>query len=152
MRRVRHQHEISEPFAEIDGPEPREIALAIHVGIDEEEWFAPEKLERVGDAACGLEPLALARVVQAEPKAGAVAQALHDTLAEVRNVDDGVPDARAREALKMPGDERLAASLDERLGNRIGERTQPLAAPGGEKHRLHAASSSSSRTSGASAV
>ena len=58
----------------------------------------------------------------------------------------------AREALEVPDDKRLAASFDERLGHRIGEWAQPLAASSGQQHCLHAASSSSSRTRGASAV
>ena len=48
-----------------------------------------------------------------------------------------------REPLEVPGDERLAAGLDQRFRDRVGERPQPLAAAGGQEHRLHARSSSS---------
>jgi MurNAc alpha-1-phosphate uridylyltransferase len=152
MRRVGHEHEVRKPVAELDVHQPHEIAFAVHVGIHQQKRCAAQKLERIGDAARGLEALAFAGVVHAKPEARPVAQALDDALAQVRNIDDGVADPRTREALEMPDDKRLAASFDERLGHRIREWAQPLSAPGGQQHRLHASSSSSSRTSGASAV
>ena len=150
-RRVRHQHQVRELRAELDFQQAREVALAIDVRVDEQERLAAEQPERVGDAARGLEALALARIGNAQPEARAVADALDDALAEVRHVDHRVADPGARQALEVPGDERLAARLDQRLGDRVGERPQPLAAPGGEKHGLHA-SSSRSFVNGASAA
>ena len=105
--------------------------------------------ERLGDSAGGLQPLALARILHAQVKARAVADALHDAFAEMRNVDHRLAEAGACQALEVPGDERLAAGLDQRFRHRVGERPQPLAAARGEEHGLHS-SSSSSRASGAS--
>ena len=73
---------------------------------------------------------------------GAVAEVLLDLLAEVAETEDHPPDAVAAEQRKLVVDERLARQFDQRLGDRIGERTQPLAATRreqrdqGEKKRL----------------
>ncbi len=85
-------------------------------------------MERVGDGARYGLRIAYSREPQPLETAGGLAQ------------------ARA-----LLGDERLAACLDQRLGDGVGQGTQPLAAARREEHGLHS-SSSSSLASGASAA
>src|SRR6185436_7167443 len=125
------------------------ITFAVDVRVYQQERLSPEQRQRIGDAAGGFQALALARVAQAQPIAAAVAQPLDDALAEVRHVDHRLAKAGARQALEMPADQRLAAGLDQRFRDLVGDRAQPFAAARRQQHRLHA-SSSSSRASGAS--
>jgi hypothetical protein len=134
---------------QIHRAQPREIALAVHVGVHEQERRAAEQRARSGDAAGGFQPLPLTRVLHAKAEALAVADALDDALTQVRDIDHRLAEAGARQALEVPGDERLASRLDQRFRDGIGQRPQPLAAPRGEEHGLHS-SSSSRRASGAS--
>src|SRR5688572_4263748 len=85
--------------------------------------------------------------------ARAVADVREHLLGEVRDVDHRLAAAGGGQAAEVPVDERLAAGLHQRLRRALGERPQPLAASGGEDHRLHAAcSSSSNRASGPSSL
>ena len=140
-----------EASAEPDPPQAGKIRLAINVGIDQQEGLSAEQRARLGEAARGFERLRLARVGDAQAVARAVADALHDALGEVRHVDHGFAAAAPRQALEVPGEERLATRLDERLGNVVGQGTQPLPPARREDHGLHS-SSSRSLASGASAA
>ena len=108
---------MGQTIAEGNSSQPGEIAFAVHVGVDQQERFGSEKRQRVGDAAGGLQALALARVVQSQAVGATVAQPLDDALAEVRDVDDRFAKAGSRQALEVPADERLAAGLDQRFRN-----------------------------------
>ena len=92
----------------------------------------------------------LARVTRAQAEARTVADKVDDLIGKVRHIDDRFAAAGCGEALEMPGDERLAASLDQGLGKPVSQWTQALAASGAEQHGLHSATSSRSRASGAS--
>ena len=102
------------------------------------------------DSAGGLERLALARIGDAKAVALACADALYDALGEMRHVDHRLAIAGRREPLEVPGDERLAARLHHRLGDRVRERPQALATSSRKDHHPHP-SSSSNRFRGASA-
>jgi hypothetical protein len=150
VRRIANQHEMREPLAGRHAQQARQVDLAIDVAVHHQEGLRPEQPARQRHAARGLQRLRFARVGDAQAVARAVAEALDDALAEVRDVDHHLATAGRGEALQVPADQRLAAGLDERLGDAVGERAQPLAAPRGEDHRFHC-NSSSSRASGASA-
>ena len=141
---------MGEHAAERVGEQRPQRHFAIDVGVDEEKWRAAKKRQRGRDAACGLERLRLARIAHGEPETLAVGDVVDDLLREVRDVDYRLAATGRRQALEVPAHERLAADADQRLWRVLGERPQPLAAPGGKQHRFHAATSSSKRASGAS--
>jgi hypothetical protein len=57
---VLHQDEVREALAERESAQPREIDLAVDVGIDKEEVRLAQQGSGMRDAARGLERLALA--------------------------------------------------------------------------------------------
>ena len=81
--------------------------------------------------------------VQSETLAGA--DALDDLLAVPAEIDHDVFDARSPDAVEVPLEQALAADLDERFRDRVGQRAQPLAAARCEDHRDHDAPSNAGR-------
>ena len=73
----------------------------------------------------------------AHAEARAVAERRRDLRAAPGEVDDDVAEAAPRQRLQVMLDQRPAADLSNGLG--VGQRPHALAAPGGEDHRLHAA-------------
>ena len=111
--------------------------IAVDVGIDEQERLVAEEVARIGDAPGGFERLRLLRPGDCQAPVRAVAQNLDDQATQMRHVDHDVPEASCGEVFKMPDDQRLSAHFDERLGQRVGDGPQALAAPGGQDHYFH---------------
>src|SRR3989449_586775 len=107
IKGIGHQHQVAEPTGERMPQQFFELHFAIHVRIDEQERLIAEQRARLREAARGLERLRLARVGDAQARAGAVADALDDSLGEERHVDHGLPAAARRHPLEATGHERL---------------------------------------------
>ena len=60
VRRVGHEHEVREPFAERDPTQARKIDFAVHVAVDDQERVGAEQAARQRHTARGLERLGLA--------------------------------------------------------------------------------------------
>jgi hypothetical protein len=76
--------------------------------------------------------------VQRHAVLASVAEHVDEHVREMRRVDRDVAVARARERLDLVDDERLAGDLQQRLGQRVGERAHAIAAARGEDHRRRA--------------
>ena len=99
----------------------------------------PSSGSALENAAAGLERhRALLAPADRTPNSRAVAERGAQLRAQPGEIDDHFAYAGARQRGEVPGDERAAADLHQRLGQRVGERPHALAAAGGEQHRLHA--------------
>jgi hypothetical protein len=164
VRRIVHQHEVSEVVAAQDRAQRGKREVGMQVGVDRGEGSGTEQRQRLRDAARGLERRRFRRIADSHPEARTVAQRRLDLVAEMRVVDHQVAETRDRETLDQTRDERLSTRLEQRLRRGVGQRAHPLAAPGGQKHHIHLgsqnvyparaffpSSSSTSRRSGFSA-
>ena len=122
--------------ASLESFEAPVVELRVDVPANDREWRASEERERLDDAARGLERRRFGRVADAHAEAPPVAERLLDEAAEVRVVDDELGEARRREPLDLPFDERAPADFEQRLGLRVRERPQALPTPGCEDHRV----------------
>ncbi len=87
--------------------------------------------------AGGAEELALLRVDERHA-AETVAESVANLASQVMQVDRHRLAAGGAQALERPGEERPPGDAEERLGEGRGQRTQALAAPGGENERAQA--------------
>ena len=119
------------------GGEPRQVwrhALdPQRVGIHVEKRLVAEQLQRLHDAAAGIEQLA-ALVGDLDLRPRAAFQMILDLVRHVVHVDDGGFDARVGKAIEHVIDQRLAGDLDQRLRQRVGQRAHARPEPGGEHH------------------
>ena len=109
-------------------PRDREVGVAV-----EHEERAAQKRQRPLQGACRAEQgRAVEDPLHVQAVVAAVADHVADTLAQVAGADDDARDALLAQPVELPGDERAAVDVDQRLGNRLGERTQPGREAAGE--------------------
>lgn len=141
IRWIGHQHEVhaGRRIVERHGIGHRSQGRVIEgrpdVARDDRHRTLRKLRKRGDDAARGLERLGLARPGDSHAVRAPVAQGRHQLLRAVRDIDHERAVARTRERLDLPDDERLAADGEERLGRRVGQRTQALAAASRKDHR-----------------
>ncbi len=114
------------------------IDVAIDVAIDYEKRLVAEQGQGVGDAAGGFQRARrFRRIADSQTPLRAVAERCLDLLAEVGVVDDDLGEPGCRQSFQMPGDERLAAHRQQRLGRVVGQRAHPFAASCGKNEGFH---------------
>jgi|GEM_PF-4287262 len=93
-----------------------------------------EQRQCLGDAARGFERHGFRGIGEPHAEARTVAEGCFDLLAEPGMIDDDLDDARLRQALDLPDDERLAAGVEQWLGPGVGEGPHPVASARSENH------------------
>src|SRR6266704_1042970 len=137
MRGIRDQYQMREILSQCGPNETREIEVAEEVAVDDEERSIAEQGKRLRDSARGFQRLGFARVADRDAEAVSIAKRSFDHVAEMCVIDHDLANARARERLDRPGDQRLAAHFEKHLGDRVGEGPHALAAPRGKYHGFH---------------
>ena len=119
-------------------PQGEEIEVGHHVGAHDEEGLIPEQGQGVDDAAGGLQRrLPLLAVDHGLAPGGGGADGGADLLAAVGEIDDDLAKTGGREPAQVPLDEGFRAQRKQGFGQFRGERSHPLAAPGGQQHGFH---------------
>src|SRR5947209_18642300 len=109
MRRIWDQYQMCEILSQVDPNETGKVEVAEEVAVDDEEGLVAEQGQGLSNSARGFERFGFARVADCDAKAASVAQRRLDHVAEMRVIDHDLANARARERLDRPGDQRFAA-------------------------------------------
>src|SRR5712691_13044059 len=137
MRRIRDQYQVRKISFQRSSDESGEVEVAEEVAVDDEERPTAEQGKRLCDSARGFERLGFVRVANRDAEAASIAERGFDHVTEMRVIDHDIANARARERLDRPGDQRLAAHFEKHLGDRVAEGPHAFAAPCGKYHGFH---------------
>ena len=102
-----------------------------HIAVDDEKRII-EQRQRLRDPAAGIEQLDLPRDLDAGMSSPREPSSHHVGL--VMDVDDDAFDAGQRQAVDYVIEQSAAVQLDKRFRDRVGQRPQAGAEPGGEHH------------------
>ena len=104
------------------------------IGVAEKEWRIAENGQRLFDRAALIEQQ-IALVGNDDPGRAVIGEMRFDLISQMMHVDDRRADSGERKTIEKMIDHRLAADLDERLGDRLRQRPHPHAAPRRKNHR-----------------
>ncbi len=111
------------------------------ITVDDHEGILAQQRQRLEDATPGFERRGrFRRVAYMHPVGSAVAEVVHEHLAEMGMVDHDIAQAGSPECVDEVKDQWAITDLQQRLRARVSQRTQPLATPGCQNHRLHVTS------------
>ena len=119
----RPDHAAERAFAAV---QPKDVA------VDDPKGLGAQRLERIGDAAAGIQKLRLAR--EHELGVAAAAEVGLDLVAEMVEVEDDRLDAGLDKPVDAPVHDGPAAHRDQGLRRRFGERAHARPLAGGEDH------------------
>jgi hypothetical protein len=107
------------------------------VGVDDQEVVSLEPPRGVSQRPRGPQYPGFPEELELRKVARLLAEAALDLVAQVVEIDARLADAAAAQALEVRPQERDVQEGQEGLGNRVGHRPEPLAAPGGKEEGLH---------------
>src|SRR6266481_5554943 len=136
MRRIRDEYQMRAILFQRGPNETGEVEVAEEVAVDDDEGPIAEQGQRLGNSPRGFEGLGFARVADRDAGAASIAERGFNHATEMRVIDHDIANARARERLDRPGDQRLAAHFEKHLGDRVAEGPHAFAAPCGKNHRF----------------
>src|SRR5712691_1008885 len=106
MRRIRDEYQMREILFQRGPNETGEVEVAEEVAVDDEEGPVAEQGQRLGNSPRGFERLGFVRVADCDAEAASIAERSFDHVTEMRVIDHDLANARARERLDRPGDQR----------------------------------------------
>ncbi|MNQ94108.1 hypothetical protein D3C85_1096090 [compost metagenome] len=140
LGRIGHQPEMGQVIRQRLIHQSAIIPVNPGIAIDHQKGFWAQQGQCLHYAARGLEGALLRRPQDLDPELAAIAERLHQLVAEPGVVDHKLGHPGRLELLDVVDDEGLAPHRQQRLGQQVGERAHPLPTARGQDHRLHGCS------------